>query len=250
MKFRDQLVKPITVDTTWGERLPWIELADGSVERVAMSELYDLTPDEERVKMGSVLGELWAELDRVTKEIMEWPPSHDEEIVMRKGYARGLAYALVPLMSPFFRTTTEIAAEAKRRYDAKQAGEVYVTNGLQGSAMTVPEVAYPEVGFPTTRPDGKPWPEGMDRKAWEKYVDAQPRRINPGFRPSKEDVARVNGRKPVKTEPPKPVTASLSMKDLTGLRQAWAAFPADQRHIIAASYKLTVEQAELLVNQS
>jgi hypothetical protein len=56
-----------------------------------------------------------------------------------KGEARGMAELLAEFMVPFFRTGDEIAAEAGRRWKARQSGEDYTTPGLGSRAFEFPQ---------------------------------------------------------------------------------------------------------------
>lgn len=91
----------------------------------------------------TTLEKCWIKLDAVMVELMEghYPPiptdesedadfRENPERTRLKGVCRGMAEVLAEFMGPHFRTADEIAGEAKRRYDAKKAGEDYETAGL------------------------------------------------------------------------------------------------------------------------
>lgn len=68
----------------------------------------------------STIEKMWDELDEVTRAIMAGEPYASGTRVLQegtlRGYAQGLAFALSMLSHPHFRTVTEIAREAQRRY--------------------------------------------------------------------------------------------------------------------------------------
>lgn len=68
----------------------------------------------------STVEKMWDELDDVTRAIMAGEPYASGDRVYQegtlRGYASGLAFALAMMSHPHFRTTTEIAREAQRRY--------------------------------------------------------------------------------------------------------------------------------------
>lgn len=79
----------------------------------------------------TTLEKCWIKLDSTMTELMEGKYENDpDEKIRLKGVCRGMAEVLAEFMGPHFRTPDEIAGEAKRRYDAKKAGEDYETPGL------------------------------------------------------------------------------------------------------------------------
>lgn len=76
----------------------------------------------------SLLEKTWAELDRVTKEIME-QVHQPAEVGSQRGYAQGLAFTLSLFMAPHLTTPQDVAREAKRRYENRNNPE-YCTPGL------------------------------------------------------------------------------------------------------------------------
>lgn len=83
----------------------------------------------------SLLEQTWAELDAVTERLLNpsiIPEEHDV------GYARGLAFTLSLFMMPHFRTPKDVAREARKRWQMKQAGEEYVSPGLASRRYEAP----------------------------------------------------------------------------------------------------------------
>lgn len=77
----------------------------------------------------TLLEQAWEDLDEVMDVLMDG--NLDADQVQRfRGEARGMAKLLARFMSPHLRTADDIAREAKRRYDARKAGEQYETPGL------------------------------------------------------------------------------------------------------------------------
>lgn len=70
-----------------------------------------------------------------------------------KNRAKGLAYALAILMPPFFQTPEEISREALKRWEMRQAGTEYTTQGLglkrlarlDASAATMPGLTQAQI---------------------------------------------------------------------------------------------------------
>lgn len=260
MRYRGQIVQLVAL-ASWGEHRTYIQLPGGRVVGTLPSEIYD----DEGLKMGTLAVELWDQLDSVVWKLREESQPLDEvQLATLRGEAKGLAYALVIATTPFFRTVTEVAEEAQRRYDAKKNGDKdYVTMGFKGSAWEarLQGDAWPETGYPTTDPYGKPWPEGRGRDRLSSYKDRVknfrqmwPEGVDPdaiGNRPSSDDVDRgKRAKRPARPRSTETSTAAvqlpqLSDADMKGLREAKnAGFPMA---IVAKSYGITAAQAEALL---
>ena len=114
----------------------------------------------------TTLEKCWIKLDAVMVELMEgnYPPMGQDasspenpERVRLKGVCRGMAELLAEFMGPHFRTTDEIAGEAKRRYDAKKAGEPYETVGLGHLRLQGPPGENKYAPKPVTAPRAAPF---------------------------------------------------------------------------------------------
>ena len=92
----------------------------------------------------TVLERLWLELDTTMDSLMNVAAlsSPDEDAVQRlRIRARTQAETLVIFMTPFFNNVDEVAREAKKRYDARQAGDdSYTTPGLSDEDYVPPAV--------------------------------------------------------------------------------------------------------------
>lgn len=88
----------------------------------------------------TLLEESWVDLDEVMDTLMDGNLDPDQ-IQRFRGEARGMAKILARFMSPHLRTADDIAREAKRRYDARKAGEEYETPGLGHRRMEPPPAA-------------------------------------------------------------------------------------------------------------
>jgi hypothetical protein len=101
----------------------------------------------------SLVSQCWEDLDKIMDQIMNplgkvesprlgesiWRTTDDHIKHERlRGEARGMAVLLARFMVPFFRTDREIAAEAKRRWEARQRNEDYVTPGLGSRSFEFP----------------------------------------------------------------------------------------------------------------
>lgn len=101
----------------------------------------------------SLVSQCWEDLDAIMDQIMSdtgkvenpqlgksiWRTADDHIKHERlKGQARGMAVLLARFMVPFFSTDREIAAEAKRRWEARQRNEDYVTPGLGSRSFEFP----------------------------------------------------------------------------------------------------------------
>lgn len=73
----------------------------------------------------SLLEKTWFELDVVTHRLMT-----KTSLETDRGYAQGLAFTLALFMAPHLTTPNDVAREAKKRWEMKQAGEEYTTPGL------------------------------------------------------------------------------------------------------------------------
>jgi hypothetical protein len=101
----------------------------------------------------SLVSQCWEDLDELMDQIMSssgkavnpglgesiWRSTDDHIKHERlRGQARGMSVLLARFMVPFFSTPDDIAKEAKRRYDARQRGEVYETPGLGSRKFEFP----------------------------------------------------------------------------------------------------------------
>lgn len=90
----------------------------------------------------TLLEETWEMLDEVMDTLMDGDLDHDQ-VQRFRGEARGIAKVLANFMTLYFPTPDDIAREAKRRYEARKAGDKeYCTQGL-GYRKT----EFPEPGF-------------------------------------------------------------------------------------------------------
>lgn len=71
----------------------------------------------------------WDDLDEVMDVLMDGNLDADQ-LQRFRGEARGMAKILARFMSPHLRTADDIAREAKKRWEARKAGEDYETPGL------------------------------------------------------------------------------------------------------------------------
>lgn len=108
----------VTFATTTGER-----------KTVLYFLPYPKRPEMEKTNPGALLETTWELLDTAYAGLMENPGGPEADLA--KVRCRTIAEVLAILMDPFFTDPNEVAREAKRRYEARQAGDdSYETPGL------------------------------------------------------------------------------------------------------------------------
>lgn len=105
----------------------------------------------------TLVGQLWEKLDNEMDGIMAADPDSSDKM-KHSQRARAFAESIAIFMPPFFTTADEVAKEAKRRYDARKAGEDYETPGLgsrryEGAVRAAEQHASAAAGWYGT-PDG------------------------------------------------------------------------------------------------
>lgn len=85
----------------------------------------------------SLLQQAWAELDELVDKIMDPDTAPTEKNDLQQ-QAKGISTVLAIFMVPHFEFPHEISKEAKRRYEARVAGEQYETAGLGVRMMEPP----------------------------------------------------------------------------------------------------------------
>ena len=149
----------------------------------------------------TLVQQMWDLLDDVMNELMDADDPKEKDFY--KSRARAIAECIAIFMRPFFETADEIAAEAVRRYKARQSGDTeYETAGIghrryESAAMAHSSAA---TGW-YTAPDG-------------------------GYTSDPHRAGRTSSRRSGRgAAAPAPVKIRVSPEDQEGIRNAHAAMP-------------------------
>ena len=105
--------------------------------------------------MTSIIAKLWTAMDESVDKLMSTDTAEHSEYQLAKGMTMGLARAICEMSVPFFRGPNAVAAHAKDRWEARQAGEpVPPTPGIDRYnpyGTTLPAKGVPKVQIPTEK---------------------------------------------------------------------------------------------------